>query len=65
MFFVIAFIVLSITYSWVGWRLTTPLAAGSGWRWVIIGALAAHFVSVFVSFGILRSLGPGGWAGPL
>jgi len=65
MFFVIVFIVLSITYSWVGWRLTTPLAAGSGWRWVIIGALVAHFVSVFVSFGILRSLGPGGWAGPL
>ena len=65
MFFLIVFIVLGITYSWVGWRLTTPLAVGSSWRWVVIGALVAHFVSVFVSFGILRSLGPGGWAAPL
>ena len=65
MFFVIAFIVMSITYSWVGWRLIKPLASGSSWRWVVVAVLAVQFVSVFASFAILRSLGPGGWAAPL
>lgn len=65
MFFLVFASVLLITYTWVGWRLIRPLEAGSGWRWVVIGLLAGHFVSVFVSFAILRSLGPGGWAGPL
>ena len=65
MFFLFVFVILSITYTWVGWRLIRPMEAGSSWRWVVIGSLAAHFVSVFVSFAILRSLGPGGWAGPL
>ena len=65
MFFLFVFVSLSITYTWVGWRLIRPMEAGSSWRWVVIGSLAAHFVSVFVSFAILRSLGPGGWAGPL
>ena len=62
MFFPIVFIVFSITYSWVGWRLIGPLPAGSAWRWVIIGVLAVHFFSIFISFATLRSLGPGGWA---
>ena len=65
MFFLVFASVLLITYTWVGWRLIRPLEVGSGWRWVVIGLLAGHFVSVFVSFAILRSLGPGGWAGPL
>ena len=65
MFFLFVFVILSITYTWVGWRLIRPMEAGSSWRWVVIGSLAAHFVSVFVSFAILRSLGPGGWAAPL
>ena len=65
MFFIIFASVLLITYTWVGWRLIRPMETGSSWRWVVIGSLAAHFVSVFVSFAILRSLGPGGWAGPL
>ncbi len=65
MFFLIVFIVFSITYSWVGWRLIGPLLGGSVWRWVIIGVLAVHFISIFISFATLRSLGPGGWAAPL
>ena len=65
MFFLIVFIILSIAYSWVGWRLITPLPAGSVWRWVVIGVLAVQFVSIFASFAMLRSLGPGGWAAPL
>ena len=65
MFFLFVFVVLSITYSWVGWRLVAPLQSDSGWRWVIIGLLVFHFISVFVSFAILRNLGPGGWAAPL
>ena len=46
MFFLIVFIVFSITYSWVGWRLLGPLPSGSAWRWVIIGVLAVHFISI-------------------
>ena len=65
MFFIIVFIILSVAYSWVGWRLVSPLPAGSAWRWVIIGVLAVQFVSIFASFAMLRSLGPGGWAAPL
>ena len=59
MFFLVFASVLLITYTWVGWRLIRPLEAGFGWRWVVVGLLAGHFVSVFVSFAILRSLGPG------
>ena len=65
MFFLVFASVLLITYTWVGWRLIRPLEVGSAWRWVVVGLLAGHFISVFVSFAILRSLGPGGWAGPL
>ena len=65
MFFLIFALVMLITYTWVGWRLTRPLEDGSIWRWVVIGLLAGHFISVFVSFSILRSLDPAGWAGPL
>ena len=65
MFFLFVFVVLSFTYSWVGWRLAAPLQSDSGWRWVIIGLLVFHFITVFVSFAVLRSLGPGGWATPL
>lgn len=65
MFFLFVFVVLSITYSWVGWRLVVPLQSDSGWSWVIIGLLVFHFISVFVSFATLRSLGPGGWAAVL
>ena len=53
------------TYTWVGWRLTRTLEGGSNWRWVLIGLLVGHFISVFVSFSILRSLDPAGWAGAL
>jgi len=65
MFFLFVFIVLSITYFWVGWRLVAPLQTDTPWRWIIIGLLGFHFISVFVSFAILRNLGPGGWAAPL
>ena len=65
MFFLIIFMVFGITYSWVGWRLIGPLPGGSAWRWVIIGVLVVHFISIFISFATLRSLGPGGWAAPL
>ncbi len=65
MFFLIFGLVMLTTYTWVGWRLTRPLEDGSNWRWVLIGLLAGHFISVFVSFSILRSLDPAGWAGPL
>jgi hypothetical protein len=65
MFFLIFGSILLLTYTWLGWRLTRPLADGSSWRWIVIGLLVGHYVSVFVSFAILRSLGPGGWAGPL
>jgi len=65
MFILIFGSILLLTYTWLGWRLTRPLVDGSSWRWIVIGLLVGHYISVFVSFAILRSLGPGGWAGPL
>jgi hypothetical protein len=65
MFFLIFGSILLITYTWLGWRLTRPLEDGSSWRWIVIGLLIGHFISVFASFAILRSHGPDGWAGPL
>ncbi len=65
MFFLTFRSILLIAYTWLGWRLTRPLEDGSSWRWIVIGLLVGHFISVFICFAILRSLGPGGWAGPL
>ena len=65
MFFVMALLIGGSAYGWVGWRLLRRLEKGSRWRWVIAGALGLQFVSVFASFALLRTVGPGGWAAPI
>ena len=55
-FFVISLAVFGSGYAYVGMRLTGSLGAGSSALvWTL---LVLHLASIFVSFGVMRSVGP-------
>ena len=61
-FFFVFFSVFAAAYAYVGWQLTGEKPTFSRVAWVV---LAVHFIAVFVSFSITRSVGPAPWAKPL
>jgi predicted MPP superfamily phosphohydrolase len=63
LFFLIAFTIFGSAYGFVGWRMSTaagPLTQGTVW-----GLLLFHFVATFVSFALLRQVGPTAATRPL
>jgi len=55
-FFAVALGIFGSAYAFVGWRISSVVTPSiSPWVW---GLLVLHFVSIFASFGIMRSVGP-------